>query len=171
MPGRTFSSPADFNAQLGDRPLRANARRVRTIKARPIDLIQVDRAKMLASPPVPLHLGGANGSASGATTTSAWTPATTPWTQPRPGRMIDVSADLDRVRFRASTAVWSPTMPGSGLASDHNDRPGPPSRLARLLRERFRELRGGADSPDDLARDLADYDRAFGLTNEDGEVA
>jgi hypothetical protein len=56
MPGRTFSSPADFNAQFGDWLVRANAREVRTIKARPVDLIEHDRSRMLPLPPVPLHL-------------------------------------------------------------------------------------------------------------------
>jgi hypothetical protein len=57
MPGRTFASPAAFNVQFGDWLTRiANARVVRTIKARPLDLIEADRAKMLALPPVPLHL-------------------------------------------------------------------------------------------------------------------
>lgn len=40
---------------------------------------------------------------------------------------------------------------------------------AGVLRGQFREPRTVAD--DDLARDLADYDRAFGLTSSDGEVA
>lgn len=57
MPGRTFASPADFNAQLQGWLERANARVVRTIKARPVDLIGHDRSRMLPLPPIPLQLG------------------------------------------------------------------------------------------------------------------
>ena len=57
MPGRTFTSPADFNAQFGDWLAIANARTVRTLKARPVELLEADRAGMLPLPPVPLHLG------------------------------------------------------------------------------------------------------------------
>jgi hypothetical protein len=57
MPGRTFTSPADFNTQFGDWLVKANSRVVRTIKAAPIDLVEADRAAMLPLPPIPLHLG------------------------------------------------------------------------------------------------------------------
>ena len=60
MPGRTFASPADFNAQFTDWLTRANARVVRTIKAAPVDLVDADRAAMLPLPPIPLHLGWRN---------------------------------------------------------------------------------------------------------------
>lgn len=39
MPGRTFRSPDDFNAQFSDWLTIANSRVVRTIKARPTDLL------------------------------------------------------------------------------------------------------------------------------------
>ena len=52
MPGRDFASPADFNAQFTDWLTKANARVVRTIKARPVDLLEADRAAMLPLPPV-----------------------------------------------------------------------------------------------------------------------
>lgn len=57
MPGRSFISPADFNTQFSDWLTRANSRVVRTIKARPIERIDADRAAMLPLPPIPLHLG------------------------------------------------------------------------------------------------------------------
>lgn len=53
MPGRTFASPADFNARLADWLEGANAKNVRTIKARPVDLIEHDRAQMLPMPQSP----------------------------------------------------------------------------------------------------------------------
>jgi transposase len=53
MPGRTFSGPADFNAQLeGWLEHRANTRHHRRIECRPVDRIAADLAAMLALPPM-----------------------------------------------------------------------------------------------------------------------
>lgn len=52
LPGRTFSGPADFNAQLGSWLKVANRRRHRTIDARPADRWEADRAGMLSLPPI-----------------------------------------------------------------------------------------------------------------------
>jgi transposase len=57
MPGRRFTSPADFNTQFTGWIERANHRVVRTIRARPADLIEADRAAMLSLPPAPPQLG------------------------------------------------------------------------------------------------------------------
>lgn len=56
IPGRTFASPADFNGQLQEWLERANARVVRTLKPRPVDLVGHDRSRMLSLPPIPLQL-------------------------------------------------------------------------------------------------------------------
>ena len=50
LPGRTFTSPVDFNTQLADWLTRANTRHVRSINARPVDLIGADRAAMSPLP-------------------------------------------------------------------------------------------------------------------------
>ncbi|MFI7521351.1 IS21 family transposase [Micromonospora globbae] len=52
LPGRRFSSPADFNAQLTDWLVRANNRQHRTLGCRPADRWEADRTAMLALPPV-----------------------------------------------------------------------------------------------------------------------
>lgn len=52
LPGRSFTSLAHFNAQLGTWLELANSRHHRTIDCRPIDRIAEDRAAMLALPPV-----------------------------------------------------------------------------------------------------------------------
>jgi transposase len=52
LPGRTFASMADFNAQLAEWLPLANNRHHRTIGCRPSDLIAEDRAAMMALPPV-----------------------------------------------------------------------------------------------------------------------
>jgi hypothetical protein len=168
MPGRTFSSPTDFNTQFGDWLVRANARQVRTIKARPIDLIEADRTKMLALPPVPLHLGWRERVRLGRDyyvrlDTSDYSVDPTAI-----GRMVDVAADLDRVWVRLDSKlvadharVWAR---GATITDEtHRD-------TARLLREQFRKPRTGQPG-DDLTRDLGDYDRAFGLITDPGEVA
>jgi hypothetical protein len=168
MPGRLFTSPADFNAQFVSWTERANQRVVRTIRARPADLIEADRAAMLPLPPAPLQLGWRNRIRLGKdyyvrldTSDYSVDPAVI-------GRIVDVSADLERVQARADGRVVADHARVWARGSIVTD-PGH-VRTARRLREEFRQPRvpsaGGG-----LVRDLADYDRAFGLVTSDGEVA
>lgn len=71
MPGRAFASPADFNAQFTSWLERANGRVVRTLRARPSDLIEADRVAMLPLPVVPPPLGWQHQVRLAGTTTSA----------------------------------------------------------------------------------------------------
>jgi transposase len=57
LPGRTFASPVDFNTQLGEWLTRANARTVRSIQGRPVDLLETDYPAMLALPPLDPPIG------------------------------------------------------------------------------------------------------------------
>lgn len=162
MPGRVFTSPADFNAQFTDWLAKANARVVRTTKAAPTDRLAVDRAAMLPLPPVPLHLGWRNRIRLGRdyyvrldTSDYSVDPAMI-------GRMVDVSADLDRVKVRIDGKViadhgrvWARGMTITDPAHVH---------AAAILRQQFKAPRAAA--VDDLARDLGDYDRAFGIDSE-----
>jgi transposase len=52
LPGRTFTSPTDFNAQLGGWLPRANTRRMRVLECAPADRIAADGAAMIPLPPV-----------------------------------------------------------------------------------------------------------------------
>ena len=52
LPGRSFGSPADFNAQLQVFLAKANTRHHRTLGCRPVDRVDADRAAMLGLPPV-----------------------------------------------------------------------------------------------------------------------
>jgi transposase len=52
LPGRTFTSPADFNAQLAGWLATVNRRVRRALGCAPTDRITADRAAMLALPPV-----------------------------------------------------------------------------------------------------------------------
>lgn len=168
MPGRTFRCPADFNSQFSDWLTKANARVVRTIKASPVDLIDDDRAAMLPLPPIPLHLGWRNKIRLGRdyyvrvdTNDYSVDPTVI-------GRMVDVAADLDRVRVRCEgrlvaehKRVWAR---GTTVTDPVH------VETAARLRKQFQQPRAVVTDPDDLTRDLSEYDRAFGLAS-DGEVS
>jgi len=176
MPGRDFESPADFDTQFTDWLTKANGRVVRTIKARPVDLLDADRAAMLPLPPVAPAVGWVNRVRLGRdyyvrvdSNDYSVDPAVI-------GRFVDVHADLSRVEVRhegrlvaAHDRVWARGMtitdPAHVVA-------------AKVLREQFQRPRTTPAPEDGMARDLADYDRAFGLIDgglsapaSDGEVA
>ncbi|OLT40366.1 transposase [Serinicoccus sp. CNJ-927] len=160
MPGRHFASPADFNAQFTDWLVSANARVVRTTKARPVDLLAADTEAMLPLPPALLHLGWRNHVRLGRdyyvrVDTNDYS------VHPRAiGARVDVAADLDVVRVRH----------GGQLVAEH------PRRWARgmtvtdpahvtaaaALRHAYQHPRTRPEA-EELVRDLADYDKAFGI--------
>lgn len=57
LPGRGFSCPDDFNAQLAGWLTRANTRTIRSIAGRPVDLLDVDYQAMTPLPPVDPQIG------------------------------------------------------------------------------------------------------------------
>ena len=105
MPGRSFDSPADFNIQFAEWLQRANSREVRTIKARPIDLIEADRAAMLALPPVPLQLGWRNQIRLGRDYYVRVDSSDYSVDPNAIGRQVVVTADLERGRVRLDGRV------------------------------------------------------------------
>jgi hypothetical protein len=172
MPGRDFESPADFNAQFVEWLTKANARIVRTIKSRPVDRLDVDRAAMLPLPPVAPMVGWVNRVRLGRdyyvrvdSSDYSVDPAVI-------GRFVDVTADLARIEVRHEgrlvanhDRVWARGMTITNPAH---------VAAAKVLREQFQRPRPAPDPNEELARDLADYDRAFGLIDgdlTDGEVA
>jgi hypothetical protein len=160
LPGRSFRSPADFNAQFPDWLGKANARVVRTIGVAPVQRLDADRAAMLPLPPIPLHLGWRNRIRLGRdyyvrldTNDYSVDPSVI-------GRLVDVTADLERVRVRANGRIVAdhPRVWARGTTVTdpvHVE-------TAAALRRQVQQPRPVA-AGDDLARDLADYDRAFGL--------
>ncbi len=168
MPGRVFASPADFNAQFTGWLELANSRVVRTLQARPADLIETDRAAMLPLPAIAPQLGWHHQVRLGRdyyvrldASDYSVDPAVI-------GRLAGVTADLDRVRART----------GGHLVADHArvwargitvTDPGH-AETARRLRQELRQPRRPGPA-NDLIRDLAGYDRAFGLVTGDGQVA
>ena len=160
MPGRTFTGPADFNAQFTDWLATANTRVVRTIKARPVELLRADLAAMLPLPPVPLHLGWRNRIRLGRDYYVRLDTSDYSVDPNLIGRIVDVAADLDRVRVRAEgrvvadhARVWARGMTITDPAH---------VRTAAVLRAAFQAPRT-PHRAEDLSRDLADYDRAFGV--------
>ena len=168
MPGRRFNSPADFNAQLTEWLEKANGRLVRTLKARPVDLVDADRQAMLALPPVPPVVGWSTEIRLGRdyyvrvdTNDYSVDPA-------QIGRLVAVHADLDRVTVRVERRVvadharlWARQV--TVTDAEHLD-------TARRLRQQFGQSRHHVDDTA-LIRDLADYDRAFGLGDHKEGVA
>jgi hypothetical protein len=166
MPGRSFVSPADFNAQFTDWLERANRRVVRTLKARPIDLVDADRAAMLALPPIPPAVGWSNTIRLGRDYYVRVDSNDYSVDPTAIGRMVTVTADLSRVRVRLDgrlvadhARVWARHMTVTDPVH---------VAVAEQLRSEFGRPRTSGDDGG-LLRDLADYDRAFGLI--DGEVA
>ena len=160
MPGRSFASPADFNDQLDDWLSGANQHVVRTTKARPTDRLDADRAAMLALPPVPPLVGwrkqvrlGRDYYVNIARNDYSVDPT---WI----GRMVDAHADLEKVQVRLDGRLVAehPRVWARGLTITDTAHVA----TAARLRQEFQQTptRAGADG---LVRDLADYDKAFGL--------
>ena len=165
MPGRSFASPADFNTQFTGWLTGVNARTVRTIKAAPVERLDADRAAMLALPPVLLHLGWRN---QVRLPRDYYVRLDTNDYSVDPqmiGRLVDVSADLDRVRVRADGRIVGDHARVWARGTTVTD-PAHVATAARL-RKQFQQPRSVA-ADEDLVRDLGDYDRAFGL--DDGEL-
>ena len=163
MPGREFASPADFNEQFADWLAGANARVVRTTGARPVDRLDTDRAAMLPLPPVPPITGwhkqvrlGRDYYVTIARNDYSVNPT---WI----GRMVDVHADLERVQARVEGRLVAdhPRVWARGLTLTDRTH----VVTAARLRRDFQQPRTHR-AVEDLVRDLADYDRAFGLDSE-----
>jgi transposase len=160
MPGRSFGSPADFNDQFTGWLEEANQRVVRTINAKPADRLAADRDAMLALPPVPPLVGwhqqvrlGRDYYVRIARNDYSVDPT---WI----GRMVDAHADLEQVQVRLDGRLVAehPRVWARGLTVTD---PAHVTTAARL-RQEFQQPRIRA-AADGLVRDLADYDRAFGL--------
>lgn len=84
------------------------------------------------------------------------------------GQMVDVAADLERVRVRCQgrivaehVRVWA----GGTTITDpaHVE-------VAARLRKQFQQPRAVGAGGDDPVRDLSDYDRAFGLNDQTSDA-
>ena len=163
MPGRDFASPADFNDQFADWLATANRRTVRTLGAKPVDRLEADRSAMLALPPVPPVVGwhhqvrlGRDYYVRMASNDYSVDPTAI-------GRVVDARADLEQVQVRLDGRLVGahPRLWARGVTVTD---PAHVATAARLRHE-FQQPRP-RPAADDLVRDLADYDRAFGVNLE-----
>jgi transposase len=166
LPGRTFTSPADFNAQLQAWLQLVNHRTRRALGCAPTDRIVADRAAMLALPPVApatgwrastrlardhyIRLDGNDYSVHPAVI----------------GRRVEILADLARVRVLCDGRVvadherlWAKHQ----TVSDPNH-----VEAAKVLRRKHLEVARPTAAPEVEVRCLADYDTALGLADHNG---
>jgi len=160
LPGRVFDSPTDFNAQLLDWLVRANARQVRAIAARPVDLIGADRAGMHPLPAV-APVAGFTGHVRLPRDYYQRVLGNDYSVDPRViGRMVDIHADLDTVTAHCDGTV---VASHSRIWAHHQTVTDPTHvQIAAGLREAL-HASVGQPTHDELIRDLADYDARFGV--------
>lgn len=162
LPGRTFTGPEDFNAQLAEWLELANRRKHRALGCRPLDRWSTDRDAMLALPPVAPQLGwrervrlprdhyvrlGSND--------YSVDPVAV-------GRFVDVLADLRQVTVRLGSRVVAVHERCWARWQTITD---PAHRVAALAMSTAAAHRPPTPPADEVEqRDLSTYDAAFGLT-------
>jgi transposase len=165
LPGRTFTSPADFNTQVQQWLQIVNARQRRALGCAPTDRITADRQAMLSLPPVAPATGWRTSTRLARdhyirldSNDYSVHPAVI-------GRRIEVIADLARVRVLCD---GKPVADHERIWAAHQTISDPEHVTAAkaFRRERVGVLRPVQDS-DVERRCLADYDEALGI-NLDG---
>jgi transposase len=169
LPGRTFTSPADFNAQLAGWLATVNRRVRRALGCAPIDRITADRAAMLALPPVAPATGWR---ASTRLARDHYIRLDSNDYSVHPaviGRRVEIIADLARVRVLCEGKV---VADHDRLWARHQTVSDPAHvAAATTLRQQRIAILRPAPEPDVELRCLADYDTALGLDGADGGVA
>ena len=165
LPGRCFTSPADFNAQLTEWLVRANQRQHRALQCRPVDRWSADRAAMLDLPPVAPAVGW---QATLRLPRDHYIRLDSNDYSVHPsavGRRVDVRADLEYVLV---TVEGTERGRHERCWADHQTITDPAHAAAAADLRRKRRL--AAVRPVDTAvehRCLSDYDRMFGLQQAD----
>jgi transposase len=161
LPGRMFTSPADFNTQLQAWLHLANSRPKRSLGCAPADRIAADTAAMLPLPPVPPVTGWES---VGRLPRDHYVRLDSNDYSVHPaavGRRIVIRADLDRLQ------VWCDGQ----LVADHrrvwarHQTISHPEHVvaAKLLRQGRADLVRPAQAAEVETRNLSDYDTALGL--------
>src|SRR5271156_5444686 len=168
LPGRMFTSPADFNAQLAEWLTRANRRRVRAIGARPVERLETDCQAMVALPPMAPQVGLMNRIRLGRDYYLR-VDSCDYSVDPRViGRFVDVSASCEEVVVRCDNQLvachqrsWAKHI----VVTDPDHQ-----RTAALLRQQLAQTRDRraqrrrhADGHPVALRALPDYDALFGV--------
>lgn len=159
LPGRTFSAPGDFNDQLQRWLPTANRRLVRVPDGRPIDGLDADRAQMLTLPPVARTVQTVTSLRLGrdyyvrvAGNDYSVDPSAI-------GQLVEVSTTLSRVTVSRSGRLLAAHDRCWAVRQTLTDPVHVES--AAALRQQYQA--GPTPAGDHLVRDLADYDRAFGV--------
>jgi transposase len=168
LPGRAFSSPDDFNHQLDGWLARANARTVRSIQGRPVDLLETDCQAMVPLPPVTPPIGlnhrirlGRDYYVRVDTVDYSVDPRAI-------GRLVDVTASLEEVTVFCDSQVVARhqrSWAKGGVITD----PAHQATAAVLRqdfernRQRVAAVREHADGHVVALRALPDYDALFGV--------
>ena len=166
LPGRTFTSPTDFNAQLADWLTTANTRTKRVLGCAPTDRIDADRAAMLALPPVAPATGWCSSLRLPRdhyvrldSNDYSVHPAAV-------GRRVLVRADLNRVqafcdgqRVADHERIWATHQTISN--PDHVE-------AAKVLRRSRIHVKPPPTESEVPVRDLSAYDAAFGVDLDGG---
>jgi transposase len=169
LPGRHFASPADFNAQLADWLPRANTRTVRSIQGRPVDLLEVDYASMLALPPIAPPIGLSQRVRLGR---DYYVRVDTVDYSVDPrfiGRFVDISASLHEVSAVCDGQIAARHLRSwakHGVVTDPNHRATAAAmRQALALERQSRQAatRFHGDGHAVMLRALPDYDALFGV--------
>lgn len=169
LPGRTFASPDDFNAQLQAWLQLVNRRPRRALGCAPIERLAADRAAMLTLPPVPPFTGWRAGVRLARdhyirldSNDYSVHPSVI-------GRRIEIYADLARVQaFCEGRTVadhqrlWAKHQTVSDAS--HVE-------AAKRLRRQHLDVVRPTAEPEVQVRCLADYDTALGLAGDERAVA
>jgi len=169
LPGRTFTDPADFNAQItGWLAEKANTRQVRSAGGRPVDLLAAERPAMLALPPMAPPSGLRTRTRLGRDYYVRIDGCDYSVDPRMIGRFVDVSATLDTVIVRcadqtvaAHRRCWAKARTITDPA--HQEIAADLRRALHLDRERRALGRAHSDGHPVALRALPDYDALFGV--------
>jgi transposase len=167
LPGRSFASPADFNAQLGDWLVLVNQRPRRVLGCAPADRIEADRAAMLPLPPVAPQTGWHSSLRLPRdhyvrldSNDYSVHPAAV-------GRRVEVAADLERVQVCCDGRLVADHLRCWARHQTISD-PVHLAAAAQLRHQRTVLEHHPSDAGEVQLRRLTDYDQAFGLDDGQG---
>ena len=164
LPGRTFASPADFNAQLQAWLQVVNRRTRRALGCAPIERLAADRAQMLTLPPVPPFTGWRAGVRLARDHYIRLDGNDYSVHPSAIGRRVEIYADLGRVhvfcegrKVADHQRLWAKHQTVSDAS--HVE-------AAKLLRRQHLEVVRPSAELEVQVRCLADYDTALGLGDD-----
>jgi transposase len=169
LPGRTFTSPGDFNAQLGEWLALVNTRTRRALGCSPAERVGADRAAMLGLPPV---APGTGWRSSLVLPRDHYVRVDGNDYSVHPGAIgqrIEVITDLHQVRILHAGRQIGAHARSWARHQTFTD-PAHAEAGKSLRRARMTVVRPAAE-PQVMTRHLGDYDRALGLLDTESQPA